>query len=185
MTKKKLKPWDEALNQVAAELVAAELKRDHGVVEVEEALRGLADIFGISPELHARACRVLARRLNGDPINQAARKWLPKSWGGDEGELHVLTLMLWAACERRIEMDRHGPWESEDALAGQIASMMRWNPSYVMALLLNPERPEEADEEWVIDAEGLDGAEDAETAASWLIESVESFVMARESGDDV
>ena len=170
------KPWDAALLDVFAEMVADDVKRQFGVAGIRESVRGLAEISGIPLEARERACRELARRLNRDPINQAALKWLPKDWqGGDDAVLHVLALMLWAVWENRLELGGHSPWSSEDELAGQIAAMERWNPAYVMALLQNPTNPEEAEDEVVVDAESIECQEDAESAAAELLESLASF----------
>ena len=59
-------------------------------------------------------------------------------------------------------------WDTPDLAAELIVKMTKWNPSYVMALLQNPDAPENASEEVMIAADHLARAEDA-SAAAWLL----------------
>jgi hypothetical protein len=165
-------PWDVALNDVIGEICAEDALREIGVPSLKEPIAGLSGIFGVTKELRWRACRRLAQRLNRDPINVAARNWLPLDWRGDDGHLFVLTLMQWGLVEGGLQSPSY--WETEDVAAGLIAGMKHWNPAFVMALLMNPERPEQSDEEASICADTLENAEDAETAAARLLDSLES-----------
>lgn len=164
-------PWDAALNGVIGEILAEDALRDLDVPGLKEPLAGLAGIFGVKEELRRRACRRLAQRLNQDPINVAARNWLPADWRGDDGNLFVLSLILWGLVEGGLETPSY--WETEDVAAGLIADMNHWNPAFVMALVLNPERPEQSDDEVSLWAGTLEDAGDAETAAACLLQSLE------------
>lgn len=164
-------PWDIALNDVIGEVAAEDANREYDLPGLKEPLTGLAAIFGVKEELRRRACRRLAQRLNRDPINAAARSWLPPDWRGNDGHLFVLTLMQWGLDEGGLAPPSY--WETTDLVAGLIAEMNDWNPAFVMALLINPERPERCGEEASLDADMLENAEDAQTAATYLLESLE------------
>ncbi len=164
-------PWDVVLNNVIGEVVAEDMKREHGVSGRQEPMAGLAGIFGIREEIRRRACRRLAQRINLEPINAAAKQRLPPDWGGDDGELFVLSLMLWGLNEGGLAAPSY--WETEDAVGGLIAEMGRWNPAFVMAILENPESPESADEAVCFSADNINQAEDAESAAAILLQSLE------------
>jgi hypothetical protein len=169
-------PWDVALNSVIGEVVAEDGKRDYGVSGLEKPMAGLAGIFGARKEIRQRACRRLAQRLNSEPINAAAKNWLPTNWRGDDGELFVLSLMLWGLGEGGLAAPAY--WETEDQAGGLIAGMGRWNPAFVMAILENPEQPEASGEEASFSATDIEQAEDAESAAALLLELLESAAIA-------
>ena len=169
-------PWDIVLNNVIGEVIAEDLKRDHGASGLKEPMDGLAGIFGARKEIRQRACRRLAQRLNSEPINTAAKKWLPTDWRGDDGELFVLSLMLWGLSEGGLAAPAY--WETEDQVGGLIVEMGRWNPAFVMAILENPEQPEASGEETCFSATDIEQAEDAESAAALLLELLESAAIA-------
>ncbi len=165
-------PWDVVLNNVIGEVVAEDMKQEHGVSGLQEPMAGLTGIFGVREEIRQRACRRLAQRINLEPINAAAKLWLPPDWGGDDGKLFVLSLMLWGLNEGGLAAPSH--WETKDLVGGLLAEMGRWNPAFVMAILENPESPQSADEEVCFSAASIEQADDAESAAALLLELLES-----------
>lgn len=176
MPSRDLQSWEFELNEAIAEEIALVCDREYGVKNIKEPMRGLVDIFGASPEVQERGRLRLVASLNKEPLNLAARKWLPPDWRNNNS-LHVLGLMLWGVSEANTVPEY---WETEDLAGGLIAAMMGWNPAYVMALLQNPERPESAGEEVFISAEDIEGQESAEDAAWVLMESLEIFVRSQD-----
>lgn len=171
MAEKSISPWDAALNQTIAEDLAENTFKEFGVQELTAPLRESIDIFGVKRDVQAHGCRILARRLNQEPMNISARKWLPPNWRSDDAHLYVLALMLWGLTNGGLAAPNY--WETTDQVAGLIADMMNWNPAYVMALLENPSDPRKASEEVFICADELANAEDPEGAAALLLESLE------------
>lgn len=169
-------PWDVTLNAVIGEIVGEDGLRDHEVLDLKEPAAGLAAIFGSSPMTRRRACMRLAQRLNQEQINVAARNWLPPDWGSNVHHLHALSLMLWGLTEAHLSAPSY--WQTTDEVAGLVACMLDWNPAFVMAVLTNPERPESADDEVFLDAQDVEQAEDAATAAAYMLESLEIAVIA-------
>jgi len=168
-------PWENELRDAIAEEIASSAERDMGVKNLKEPTRGLLDIFDCLPATREQGRLRLVRKLNHDPLNAAAKRWLPPSWG-DDNTLHVLSLMLWGACEASTVPDY---WETPDVVGELVADMMKWNPAYVMAMLQNPENPEAAHEEVSLTADKLSARDNAGGAAWLLMEQLEIAIKNR------
>lgn len=169
MPESALPPWELALRDAIADQIAYETELNMGIKGIKEPMRGLLDIFNCQPECRERGRIRLTRQLNEDPLNLAARKWLPAEEFNND-QLHVLNLMLWGILEAGITPNY---WENADVAAGQVMAMKSCNPAFVMAQLMNPEHPERADKEVSLRAEDILESENAEHAA-WLL--IEQFV---------
>jgi hypothetical protein len=101
------------------------------------------------------------RELNEDPLNVAAKKWLPEGWGTD-ANLYILTLMLWGVWEAATVPDY---WDTLDIAGEQVANLTRANPALAMAMLRDRRYTGASGEELRLTAASLDEQADAAGAA--------------------
>lgn len=188
MPPKPIQQWESDLNNAIAEVMVGDAEIGDGSKLLQEAFCGLIDIFDCLPEVRERGRIRLVKRLNEEPINIAAKKWLTggkwftSGWAGKD-RLHVLSLMLWGITEAKTVPSY---WETDDLACELVAKMLRWNPAYVMALLQNPEHPELADEEVNLTSDDLSKQAFPDDAAWLLMEQLKIAVMnkARIKNDD-
>lgn len=163
--------WEIQLRQcIKDQLIADAMAMD--VNACTDDFEQLLNQFGPSDELRERARRQLVRQLNNDPINKSAKKWLPIGYTSDD-VLHILSLMQWGVVEEGIAPDY---WETTDCCAELIINMQSWNPAFVMAVMKNPECPEQSEEESSLFSGDLERQDDATGAACVLLEQLESAV---------
>jgi hypothetical protein len=163
--------WEIQLRQcIKDQLIADAMAMD--VNACTDAFEKLLNQFGPSDQLRERARRQLVRQLNSDPINESAKKWLPISYQSDD-VLHILSLMQWGVVEGGIAP---AYWETPDYCSELIINMQGWNPAFVMAVMQNPECPEQSEEESSLCFGDLERQADANGAACVLLEQLESAV---------
>ena|SRR5579863_3027217 len=113
-----------------------------------------------------------AVKLNRDPLNHAAMKWLREAKEHAPAHcLHLLTLASWG-----LEKGVKGEWPERDrpAIEEQVGHLMRWGSADALAWLLeNPRGPAKAEQRANL-TQALVMARNPEQAASALLGEIYS-----------
>ena len=107
------------------------------------------------------------------PLNRAAKQFLTPEWQEKRAELHVLTLMRWGlenGLEIRPQHPQHPTQEKVEARLNRLAQM---KPSRAIKFLT------EADGQVVLDADELQKQESPVSAASLLLQTLHSNMIAQ------
>lgn len=97
---------------------------------------------------------------NQEPLNQAAAKFLPPDWQGDDmTEIHVLSLMRWGL-ENGVEINPISPdLPNQNQVESMINRLAQGNPKEAMRFLTEPEGEAVLDAEELLEQDGpLDAA---------------------------
>jgi len=107
------------------------------------------------------------------PLNRAAKKFLPKDWQDNYQELHVLSLMRWGL-ENGLEIVPQSPeYPTQEKLEARINRLAQLKPSQAIKFLT------EAEGEVVLDAQELQQQKSPVDAASLLLETLHSNMIAQ------